>query len=531
MTSDLRYHLAGTGIFLRAFLRRDRWLMLWYLLGIATLYWSQGYSVDGLYTSQAEFDRAAATMGDNPAFIAMAGPARALNTTGGQVAWQASAFGAILVGLMAMFVVGRHTRGEEEAGREELVRSGVVARTAPMTAALLAGVIASAVVGVGVSASLIGYGLPVAGGLALGVGVFGCGVAYAGVGLLAAQLTSTARATYGLTGAVIGVSYAVRAIGDVSGGFLSWLSPIGWYQGMHAYSGERWWPVLLLLALGAVAAVAAYAVFDRRDIGAGVWATRAGPGRAAPALLSGVGLAWRLQRSSVLWWSLGMFIGGVGYGSMGDDIETIMGDSEFSKDMFSLGGPSLLDSFYAVATLMLVLIAAGFTVSSALRPHSEEQAGRVESLLATGLSRTRWYLGHATVTVAGSLVVLLASGIGIGFGYALVTDDWSAVLRLTGATFAQLAGLFVLGALARLLGGVAPRWAYLAWVGVAFCYVVLMFGTLLKFPQWVIDLSPFTHLAAVPALPMSWQPFLLVLSVAVAMSLGGLVAFRRRDVH
>ena len=148
--------LTGTGIFLRAFLWRDRWLVLWFLLGITLLYWSQGYSVDGLYRSQAEFDRAAELMGSNPAFVAMTGPARALNTTGGQVAWQSTAFGAILVGLMAMFLVGRHTRAEEETGREELMRAGVVARTAPMTAAFLTAVIASAAVGAVVSIAQVG---------------------------------------------------------------------------------------------------------------------------------------------------------------------------------------------------------------------------------------------------------------------------------------------------------------------------------------------------------------------------------------
>jgi ABC-2 type transport system permease protein len=524
--------LTGTGIFLRAFLWRDRWLVLWFTLGTSLLYWSQGYSVDGIYTSQADFDRAAASMGSNPAFIAMAGPARALNTTGGQVAWQSSAFGAVVVGLMAMFVVGRHTRAEEEAGREELLRSGVVARTAPMTAAFLAAVVASAVVGAAVSASLVAYGLPAAGGWALGVGVLGCGVAFAGVALLAAQLTATARATYGFTGALLGFSYGLRAIGDVSGGTLSWLSPIGWYQAMHAYSGERWWPVLLLLALGALAAWSAYVVFERRDLGAGVWADRPGHDRAPRSLAGGLGVAWRLQRSSVLWWSVGMFVGGVGFGSMGDDIETIMGDSQFSKDLFdATGAPDLVDAFYAVLTLMLALVAVGFTVSSALRPHSEEQAGRVEELLATGLTRTRWYLGHAVVTVAGTVAVLLASGVGIGLGYALVTGDGSAVLRLTGATLAQVSGLFVLGAVARLLYAVARPAATLAWLGVVFCWVVLMFGELLEFPSWVIDLSPFSHLAAVPAVPMSWGPFLAVLAVAAGTSAAGLVAFRRRDVH
>jgi ABC-2 type transport system permease protein len=527
----LRHRLTGTGTFLRAFLRRDRWLIFWFLLGTAFLFWSQGYSVDGLYQTQADFDRAAKAMGGNPAFVAMAGPPRALNTTGGQVAWQSTAFGAVLVGLMAMFVVGRHTRVEEETGREELVRSGVVASVAPMTAALLTAVIASVLVGVGVSASLIAYGLPAAGGWVLGVGLAACGAAFAGVTLVAAQLTSTARATYGLTGAVLGISYGLRAVGDVSNGALSWLSPIGWYQAMHAYSGERWWPVLILLVFAGLAAATGYLVFHRRDLGAGVWAARPGPDRAAPHLLSGLGLAWRLQRSSVLWWSVGMFVGGVAYGSMGDDVETIMGDSAASREIFTVGGPNLLDSFYAVATLMLVLIAAGFTVSSALRPHSEEQAGRVELLLATGLGRQRWYLGHTLVTVAGSLLVLLASGVGIGVGYAMVTGDGSAVVRLTGATFAQLAGLFVLGAVARLLNGVVPRLATLAWLVVVFCFVVLMFGELLDFPQWVVDLSPFSHLAPVPAEPISWGAFLTVLTVAIGMSTSGLLAFRRRDVH
>lgn len=523
--------LTGAGIFLRAFLRRDRWLILWFTLGIAVLYWSQGYSVDGIYTTQEEFDRAAEAMEGNPAFIAMAGPARALNTTGGQVTWQSTAFGAILVGLMAMFIVGRHTRVEEETGREELLRSGVVARIAPMTAAFLTAGVASALAGAGVTGSLIAYGLPSAGAWSLGIGLFLCGVAFGGVALLAAQLTSSARATYGLTGAVLGVSYALRAIGDVSGGELSWVSPIGWYQAMHAYSGEQWWPAALMVALAAVATGTAYAVFTRRDLGAGVWTTRPGPARAPVTLHSGLGLAWRLQRTTVLGWSVGMFLGGLGYGSMGDDIETIMGDSEFSKAIFNARGQDVLDGFYAVATLMLVLIAAGFTVSSALRPHSEEEAGRVECLLATGISRSRWYLGHTAVTLGGSLVVLLAAGIGIGVGYALVTGDWSAVPRLTGATFAQLPGLLVLGALAVLLNGVLPRWATLAWLAVVFCYVILMFGELLEFPQWVIDISPFSHLVAVPAVTMTWGAFTAVLALAVAIGAAGLTTFRRRDLH
>ena len=77
--------MTGWPTFLRLFLRRDRWQLLWWGIGAMLLYVSQAVSVDGLYATQAEFDRAAASMESNVAFIAMAGPARALNTTGTDV--------------------------------------------------------------------------------------------------------------------------------------------------------------------------------------------------------------------------------------------------------------------------------------------------------------------------------------------------------------------------------------------------------------------------------------------------------------
>ena len=47
--------MTGSLAFLGAFIRRDRWLYLWWGVGVALLYVSQAWSVDGLYTTQAEF--------------------------------------------------------------------------------------------------------------------------------------------------------------------------------------------------------------------------------------------------------------------------------------------------------------------------------------------------------------------------------------------------------------------------------------------------------------------------------------------
>ena len=523
--------MTGAAVLLRTFLRRDRWMLLAWAAGTVLLYWSQAYSVDGLYSSQAEFDRAAASMGGNAAFIAMAGPPRALNTLGGQVTWQATAFGAVLAGLMSMFVVARHTRAEEESGRDELVRGTAVGRQAPMTAALVTALLANVMLGVLVALSLWAYPLAAADSWALGLGLTAVGWCFTGTALVAAQVASSTRGMYGLAGAVLGLAYALRAVGDVGNHALSWLSPIGWYQAMHAFSGLRWWPVLLPLLAAVAATAAAYLLFGRRDLGGGLLAARPGPARARPGLRTGLGLAWRLQRGAVLGWVLGVGLTAVAYGSIGDDVRTLVGDSRASREMFAAAGGDIVDAFYASAALMLALLGCGFAISSALRPRGEEEGGRVEPLLATALPRLRGLRGHNAVTALGSLLVLAGAGAGLGGGYLIVTGDGGALLRLGLPVLAYLPAVLLLAAVALLVYAVHPRLAVLAWLPLVVAVVVMFFGDLLDLPQWFQDLSPFEHLALVPAQPMRWTPFGVLWLLAGVVWLLGQSAFRRRDIR
>lgn len=522
--------MTGTGVLLRIFLRRDRLMILAWSVGGMLLYWTQAISVKGLYATQAEFDRAAALMETNAAFIAMAGPARALNTVGGQVTWQATAFGAIVAGLMSMFLVGRHTRAEEESGRDELVRAGAVARRAPLAATLLVAVAANVLMGALVAASLVSVPLAVADSVALGMGLTLGGLLFAGVALVAAQLTSSTRATYGLTGAVMAAAYALRAVGDVGNEALSWLSPIGWYQRMYAFSGLRWWPALLLVAAAAATIVAAISLFERRDVGSGLLAARPGRARSSRALGTPAGLPWRLQRGSLIGWSLGLALTGLSYGALGDDMGDLLGDSEGARQVMVAGGGDLVGGFHAAAMSMLALMTCGFAVASVLRPRAEETAGHGEHLLATGLSRSRWLAGHLSVTVLGTVVVLGLAGLGLGAGFAATTGDTEAVLRLTGQTLSWVPAVLVLAAVTLLLHGLSPRLAGWGWAGLGFAVAVLVLGEVLRFPDWLRALSPFEHLALVPVEPFDPVAFLVVLGFATLVAGGGWLAFTRRDV-
>ena len=200
MTSGL---FTGTLTLWARSLKGDRWLMLGCGVALAVLYWAQAWSIDRLYPGEGELARMAAAMERNQAMIALAGPARSLDTVGGQVTWQASAFGAVLLGLVVMVVVTRHTRAEEESGRDDLVRSAVVGRFAPPAAAVLTALVVSVFSGALVTLSLVTYPLEVADSAALGVGLVLCGLCFTGTTLVAAQLVSSTRAARGIAGAVI----------------------------------------------------------------------------------------------------------------------------------------------------------------------------------------------------------------------------------------------------------------------------------------------------------------------------------------
>jgi ABC-2 type transport system permease protein len=523
--------LTGTLQLARSIVRRDRVRMAVWIGAIALLVVTSAAGVKGLYPTQADLDEAAAVSEDNAAAIIFNGPVQALDTLGGQVAFQVGSFGLVVVGLMSMFMTARLTRAEEEAGRTELVLSMPVGRHAPTAAALLVVGAMNVILGGIVAAGFASQDLPTTGSVVFGVSFTVCGFVIAGVAAMVAQVTENTRVVSGVCGAVLGAAFVLRAAGDVGDGTLSWLSPIGWSQKARPFAGEQWWPLLMSLAFAAGFVAVAGALTARRDIGAGMVPPRPGPPVAAPWLGRPLGLAFRLQRGSLIGWCVGIFLLGVAYGSVGDSIEEFIGENEALNDFLArAGGASLTDSYLATSLFILALISTGFAVSAALRLGSEESAERVEPLLATGVSRWQWAASHLTVALAGSVVVLTAGGLGTGLTFGIVADDLPALPRLLGAALAYIPALWVLAGLAAALFGLAPRGILAVWAAVALCFVIGMFGELLEFPSWLDDASPFHDVPQLPADDAAITPLVILAAVAAGLTAVGLVGFRRRDV-
>ena len=193
-------------------------------------------------------------------------------------------------------------------------------------------------------------------------------------------------------------------------------------------------------------------------------------------------------------------------------------------------GTDLTSSFFAAASMMLGLVAAGFAISAALGPHHEEHAGRAESMLAAPLGRARWAGAYIAVASVGAALTVASGGLGVGVAYAASIGDASEVLRQTGISLVPLPAVLVYVGLTILIHGLWPRRALLAWAPYSVTAVIVFFGELLQLPGWVRHLSPFEYLPAVPAAPFDLVPVLMELGLAIATAAVGLFALRRRDI-
>ncbi|MFD3745186.1 ABC transporter permease [Nocardia sp. NPDC058633] len=531
-TSRTAGEFAGTGQMLRLYLRRDRVVApLWSLL-IGSMPALQIVSMKDIYSTGAQLDQFAATTAASPALIAMYGPvfSSALGSIG---TWKAGAMYA-MIAIAAVLTIIRHTRVEEETGRAELVGATSIGRFAGLTGAILLTFGASAVAGITCVASLMATGLPVAGSVAFGAALTASGVMWGAVAAVTAQVSTGARLARGIALGLLGAAFAVRAVGDAGNGVLSWFSPLGWCLQIRPFADERWWVLLPSAALGAGATLIAYRLLRTRDIGAGLLADRPGPAAAGAALTGPVGLAWRLQRGSLLAWTTGFALYGLLIGGAVNSIGGMLDDSGTMQDVItSLGGSADLEkSFIAYAVTMLAAAAAAYSVSAVLRLHDEENSGRAEPVLAAAVGRVRYASSHLLFAIAGPAVALLAAGLAIGIVWGATEGDMASKLaHSVGAVAVQLPAVWVVTAIAMLLFGALPRYASLAWGVLSAMIVIFLLGSLGTFPQWILDLVPFVHPPKLPGAPFDIAPVAYLSALAAAGILLGLSAFRRRDLR
>lgn len=537
--------LTGTLRLVRLALRRDRFKLPAWILGLAAVMTAQVPALIEIYGKSAEAQLQ---------YITTTAPSLASRIFGGPIGSPALGdiminetflFTAIAIAFMSTLTVIRHTRQNEETGRSELINSAIVARHASLAAALIVAIGANVVLSALLAVVFVANDLPASGSIATAAALGAIGIAFAGVAAITAQISESARGANGQAAMVIGVAFLLRAVGDSLGDLTadkmsvvsawpSWLSPLGWGQQLYPYTKERWWVFALFAVFSLVVIAVAFYLNGHRDLGRGLVETRRGPANAPKSLHTAWGLARRLQRGVLRGWVIGIAIMGVMLGLISKEFENLFKDNADAQSFLEqLGGEGgFNDMFFAAMMAIMAICIGGYVVQALQRMRTEEASGQLEGVLATSVSRQGWMLSHIGYATMGVVLQLLVLGVTSGISYVLIADaSWSEAWDVILSAVVHIPAVLALGGFAVAVFGAFPRASIaVSWSAFGAALLIGQFGEVLKLPQAVMNLSPFTHTPNYPVESIAATPLLLIATAAVAFTAAGIALFRRRNL-
>lgn len=469
----------------------------------------------------------------NPAMSLIFGKPIDLTTADGFNAWRAGALGAFFAGLMAIFIVVRNSRAEEDSGRAELVAAGAVGREARPAVAVAMAFIAAVLLGVVSALVTIAFGGGVANSVMLSATFTTSAMFFAGVGIVAAQLGSDARSASTLAVTTLGALFVVRGYIDSSGApdWAGWLTPFGWLQATRPAVENIWWPLLLVVGAAGVLLAVGLALHARRDFGMGLVPPRPGPARAG-VVGTVWGLALRLHRPTMVSWMVGFAVIGVLLGFLANTLTDVIADNPAIALVLASGAVSendLVGEFLLTMIRILGIYAAVHGVQIVMRLYAEEAEDRADPLLGGSLSRARHLGSHAVIAFVSTAVGMVLAGSVMGW-VADATGDTIGFSDILGQAVATIPAVWVLVGLAIAVVGAHPSKRLIGWMGVVATFALTILGPLFDLDEWVLDISPLWHVPNVGAADPAWLGLVGLAVVALAFTTVGFVGYRRRDI-
>lgn len=509
-----------------------------YVFGLVVAASALGYGT--AYRTAAERSRVATLFGQNAGMAAIIGPAHQLQTVAGFTAWKVSMTTWLVGAVWGLLLSTRLLRGEEDAGRWELLLAGRVTRR---------GATAQAVGGLGAGLAtlwaltalitvVVGHSSRVhiaAGACAYFSLCLVCPAAvFMAVGTLTSQLAATRRQAAGYAGALLGVCYGLRLVADSGHGlsWLAWATPLGWAERLGAFDAAQ--PLALLPFALATLGLCGLSVYlaGRRDLGMGLLperlVARRRPGRPGGAWA----LTVRQVRAPALAWASAVAATSLVLGFLakqGGEILTTSTSAE--RVLRRLGAPGGSAGVYLGVTLLIVAWLVALSAAGQLSmTRGEEADGRLDNLLARPLSRARWFAGRA----AGALATVLGLGVAAGlFAWmgALAGGAHVGLGQLLGAGANLAPPALCVAGIGFLSMGVAPRATTAVAYGlVVWSVVVQLAAGIPGSDHWLADTSVFHQMAAAPGRPPDWVSSAVLVGLAVVATTAGAWTFARRDL-
>jgi polyether ionophore transport system permease protein len=477
-----------------------------------------------------------AALAANPAIRTLFGRPVALDDPGGFTVWRTGTFMAVLVGTWALLAATRITRGEEDAGRWEILLAGRLRPQAMVLRHLAVLTAAQVLVGAALVAAMLLAGTAAAGALRYGIAVALIGVGFAALGTLAAQLVPDRRAAAGLAVAVLGAGLLARMVADGADAvaWLHWVSPFGLLALVEPYAANRGGP-LLILAGAAAGLVALVAVAARgRDLGAGRVPVRGSRRPRLGLLRSLPRFAARRSLRSLGGWALGLAAYFLLIGLLAASLVAFLADNPRYAQLAAQAGFAELGTVegYAASLFALLAIPIGAFVAGRVGVDAADEVDRrLTMLFALPVTRTRWAAVEAGVLGLGCAILAVTAGLASLAGTSAAQAGIGLWPAVAGVLNILPVALLCLGAALFALG-----WVPSAVVGIGVLpamggFLLLVLADTFAWPGWIRALSPFAHLAAVPAVPPDWAGTAGMLAIAIVLGLAGAAGYARRDLR
>jgi ABC-2 type transport system permease protein len=161
---------------------------------------------------------------------------------------------------------------------------------------------------------------------------------------------------------------------------------------------------------------------------------------------------------------------------------------------------------------------------------ADERAGRSTLLFAQPISRARLMSTEMVVTAGGVLALHCVAAFAVWGGAEITGAPLQLSDSLAGALNFVPAALLAAGAAAVGVGWLPSAVVAIGALPVLGGFLVNMVLQVTKAPGWVVNLSPWTHLAAVPDTPPNWAGITLFLVFSAILTGLGLYGYVQRDL-
>jgi ABC-2 type transport system permease protein len=495
-----------------------------------------------IYPTAAAKAKIAASFSNNVGLEALLGKPNHINTVVGFTAWNVLSVTVIIGAIWAFLLASKSLRGEETAGRWELMLSGrTTARQA--TANVLAGLFTSLLIlYVVAAAAFIAVGhvhtvnfSPQA-ALFLALACVSAAAEFLAVGALASQLMPTRSRAASLAAGIFGFCFLIKAVGDASGA--TWLlnvSPLGWIEKLQPLYGSQ--PQWLLPIFGFIVVIIGLTIFlaGRRDLGDSTFADKATAKPRTSLLKSPLGLAVRLTRVSAVSWIVGIGLLSLFYGLLTKAAAQAFNASQKALKVESglVHGSEHAGAvlFLGIVFLFVMGLTMAYTASAVGAMREDEAVGYLDNIFVRPISRLRWLAGRIGLAIVVVALAGILAGVATWIGVATQHIDVSFHALFMAGLNILAPAYFTLG-LGILALALVPRITTLVVYGIlAWSFLLQLLGSGINLSHWLLDTSVMQHVPLAPAASPDWTAAGILAGLGLLAAILGAVIFRTRDLQ